>query len=63
MKMSKKVKAQKKEKPHKKLLLKNLKIAENCKSKCCKKYKDNEEKRCKRCPIFDLLKKVKEKNL
>jgi hypothetical protein len=57
--MSKKVKNKelKKDKQHKKLLLKNLKIAENCKSKCCKKYKDNEEKRCKRCPMFDLFKK------
>lgn len=63
--MSKKVKTKelKKDKQHRKLLLKNLKIAENCKSKCCKKYKDNEEKRCKRCPMFDLFKKLKEKNL
>ena len=29
-----------------------------CKSKCCKKYKKGEQKRCKRCPCFDLLKKV-----
>ncbi|THD69695.1 hypothetical protein E7Z59_05045 [Robertkochia marina] len=28
------------------------------KSKCCKKYKKSESKRCKRCPCFDLLKKV-----
>ncbi len=30
----------------------------NCKSKCCKKYKKCESKRCKRCPCVDLLKKV-----
>jgi hypothetical protein len=28
------------------------------KSKCCKKYKKAECKRCKKCPCFDLLKKV-----
>lgn len=28
------------------------------KSKCCKKFKKAELKRCKKCPCFDLLKKV-----
>jgi len=28
------------------------------KSKCCKKYKKGENKRCSKCPCFDLLKKV-----
>lgn len=28
------------------------------KSKCCKKYKKNEHKRCKKCPCLDLMKKV-----
>lgn len=28
------------------------------KSKCCKKYKKAESKRCKKCPCFDLIKKV-----
>ncbi|MDG1571223.1 hypothetical protein OZ410_02775 [Robiginitalea sp. M366] len=28
---------------------------EGCKSKCCKKYKKCESKRCKKCPCFDLL--------
>jgi hypothetical protein len=28
------------------------------KSKCCKKYKKTESKRCKKCPCYDLLKKV-----
>jgi hypothetical protein len=28
------------------------------KSKCCKKFKKAEHKRCKKCPCFDLLKKV-----
>ncbi len=37
---------------------KKLKIAKNCKSKCCKKYKKGKGKRCKRCPMFDLLKKA-----
>ena len=36
----------------------NIKITENCKSKCCKKFKKGEEKRCKRCPMLDLLKKI-----
>lgn len=59
--MSKKEKDEKKDskKNHKKLLLKSLKMAENCKSKCCEKYKKSEEKRCKRCPMFDLFKKLK----
>jgi hypothetical protein len=60
--MSKKIKEKKKERNRDKLLLKYLKIPENCKSKCCKKYKDKEEKRCKRCPMFDFKKKY-EKNL
>ncbi len=29
-----------------------------CKTKCCKKYKKGENKRCKRCPCYDLFKKV-----
>ncbi len=37
---------------------KKVKIAENFKSKCCKKYKKGKSKRCKRCPCFDLLKKA-----
>lgn len=28
------------------------------KNKCCKKYKKAEKKRCKKCPCFDLIKKV-----
>ncbi|WP_435412346.1 hypothetical protein [Psychroserpens mesophilus] len=28
------------------------------KSECCKKYKKAERKRCKKCPCFDLIKKV-----
>lgn len=28
------------------------------KSKCCKKYKKAEHKRCGKCPCFDLMKKV-----
>jgi len=48
----------KKKKKKKKKLLENIKIAENCKSKCCEKYKKREDKRCSRCPMFDLIKKV-----
>ncbi|GGD47948.1 hypothetical protein GCM10011361_13420 [Muriicola marianensis] len=57
----------KKKKEIKKKLKKQVKAYEatmralscdNCKSKCCKKYKKCETKRCKRCPCFDLLKKV-----
>ncbi|PRX57296.1 hypothetical protein CLV81_1299 [Flagellimonas meridianipacifica] len=41
----------------KKAILKELPPA-NCKTRCCKKYKKSESKRCKRCPCYDLLKKV-----
>ncbi|UJH68719.1 hypothetical protein [Allomuricauda sp. SCSIO 65647] len=44
-------------KKKKKALLKEL-VPGNCKTSCCKKYKKGEQKRCKRCPCFDLLKKV-----
>jgi len=37
---------------------KKIKIAQNVKSKCCKKYKKGKGKRCKRCPCFDLMKKA-----
>jgi len=33
-------------------------VAKACKTKCCKKYKKSESKRCGRCPCYDLLKKV-----
>jgi len=55
--MSKKEKDKKKIKD-KKELLKNIKVVENCKSRCCEKYKKSENKRCSRCPMFDLIKKV-----
>ncbi|RKE98983.1 hypothetical protein [Ichthyenterobacterium magnum] len=54
----------KKDKRLKKERLLNLSIQdESCttikyKSKCCKKYKKSEAKRCKKCPCFDLIKKV-----
>ncbi|MGJ5642869.1 hypothetical protein [Formosa sp. S-31] len=35
-----------------------LPIAGKCKTKCCEKYQKSEKKRCKKCPCFDLLKKV-----
>jgi altronate dehydratase len=48
----------KSKKKHEKVLLKLHKLAENCKSECCEKYKKSEKKRCKSCPMFDLLKKI-----
>ncbi|NAS32047.1 hypothetical protein GTQ40_13760 [Flavobacteriaceae bacterium R38] len=58
----KKEKAKKKAKKEKKLKAKQelvatvIEIPKKCKSKCCNKYKKGN--RCKRCPMFDLLKKV-----
>jgi len=61
LKLSKKEKDKKKKKKdkHKVKLLKALKAPENCKPECCEKYKKREDKRCKRCPMFDLLEKYK----
>lgn len=47
-------------KQKKKDLIKKLKISDNCKSSCCEKYMKSEKKRCKKCPMFDLIKKIKE---
>ena len=55
-----------KKKKNKKLKKERLKVLETCgvealgkvKAKCCKKYKKAENKRCKKCPCLDLLKKV-----
>ncbi len=63
--MGKKKKAAKKEekkakkslKKERKAVLKAM-VPKGCKTKCCKKYKKCESKRCGRCPCFDLLKKV-----
>jgi hypothetical protein len=52
----KKKEKKEKKKKKKKLLLTEIKIVENCKSKCCGKFKKREQKRCKRCPMFDLIK-------
>ena len=30
-----------------------------CKTKCCKKYRKCESKRCKKCPCLDLLKQLR----
>jgi hypothetical protein len=58
-----KVKDKDQKKSSKKENLDVIKLLENlddCKLKCCKKFKKGENKRCKRCPIFDLFKnKVK----
>ena len=55
--MSKKEKVKKKEK---KILIKKLNISDNFKSSCCEKYKKSENKRCARCPMYDLLKKIED---
>ncbi|MES2544536.1 MAG: hypothetical protein V4548_06605 [Bacteroidota bacterium] len=55
--MSKDTKEKKKEKKKaKKKLLADIQVPENCKTKCCKDFKKGEDKRCKRCPLFDLIK-------
>ncbi|MEO8252915.1 MAG: hypothetical protein ABI554_00915 [Flavobacterium sp.] len=56
--MSKKEKDKKKKDKKKKETLNAIKKVENCKSSCCDKYKKSESKRCKRCPMYDLIKKV-----
>jgi len=56
--VSKKEKEKEKKKKKKKDLLSKIKKAENCKSSCCEKYKKSEKKRCDRCPMHDLFKKV-----
>ncbi|MGR7812922.1 hypothetical protein [Lacinutrix undariae] len=53
----------KKEKKQQKKDLKSLHEAgvinaNKVKSKCCKKYKKSENKRCGKCPCFDLLQEV-----
>jgi len=55
--LSKKEKHKTKDK-HDKVLQKQLKTAKDCKEQCCEKYKKKESKRCKRCPMFDLIKKL-----
>lgn len=45
-------KANKKEEKN---LLKKDKPDKGLKKKCCEKYKEGEDKRCKRCPRFDQL--------
>ena len=47
-----------KDKKKKKLLLKSLLISDDCKADCCEKYKKSEAKRCKKCPMFDIFKKL-----
>jgi hypothetical protein len=56
--MGKKKKKKLKEKRIKVLKTKGADGLGKVKSKCCKKYKKAEHKRCKKCPCFDLLKKV-----
>ncbi len=37
----------------------SIDLPKECKTKCCDKYKKGEHKRCKRCPLFDLIHKPK----
>jgi hypothetical protein len=49
----------KKNKKHiKKLKSIGLSPPKKMKASCCDKYLKNESKRCKKCPCFDLIKKV-----
>jgi hypothetical protein len=49
----------KKQKKAIKMLRKSgINLPDKVKSSCCKKFKKSENKRCKKCPCFDLLKKV-----
>ena len=47
----------------KKKIIKTLGISDNCKSNCCDKYTKSEKKRCARCPMYDLIKKIAQEKL
>jgi hypothetical protein len=47
-----------KKKAVKKLKKLGVITTDKVKSSCCKKFKKGENKRCKKCPCYDLLKKV-----
>ncbi|GAA4890593.1 hypothetical protein GCM10023311_13550 [Flaviramulus aquimarinus] len=48
----------KKKKAIKKLRKLGIDVPNKVKTSCCKKFKKGENKRCKKCPCFDLIKKV-----
>jgi len=48
----------KKKKAIKKLRKLGLELPKNVNDSCCKKFKKSENKRCKKCPCFDLAIKV-----
>lgn len=48
----------KKKKASKKSHKLGIELQKKVKSNCCKKFKKGENKRCKKCPCFDLIKKV-----
>ena len=56
--MGKKKSAKLKDKRLKQLKVDGPESLGKVKSRCCKKFKKSESKRCKKCPCFDLLKKV-----
>ncbi|WP_299548126.1 hypothetical protein [Seonamhaeicola sp.] len=47
-----------KKKAVKKLKSLGIITTDKVKNSCCKKFKKGEKKRCKKCPCYDLLKKV-----
>lgn len=48
----------KQKKAAKKLRKLGFDVPEKVKTSCCKKFKKGENKRCKKCPCFDLVRKV-----
>jgi hypothetical protein len=42
----------------KELQLLGIEVPKKVKKDCCKKYIKGENKRCKKCPCFNLIKKV-----
>jgi len=48
----------KQKKAIKKLRKLGLDVPEKVKTICCEKFKKRKNKRCKKCPCFDLVKKV-----
>ncbi|WP_181896366.1 hypothetical protein [Seonamhaeicola aphaedonensis] len=51
-------KKKKQKKAIKKLREAGVELPSKVKSSCCKKFKKGENKRCKKCPCYDLVKKV-----
>lgn len=56
-KLKKKEQKKKQKKTIKKLKKLGIDVPDKVKSSCCKKFKKGENKRCKKCPRLDLIKK------